>query len=100
MDSVPSEPPSRPSPRLLLTRRLVYSPLLRILLRQYHVQEVVAVRNKIENLLYYVTTLDERFMMTQPDGVEDQRKRQELIEYAITFPRGPVLSSSQKAQWH
>ena len=100
MDLVPSEPPSRPSPRLLLTRRLVYSPLLRIFLRQCHVQEVVAVRNRIENLLYYVTALDESFTVTEPDGVEDQRKRQELIEYAITFPRGPVLSSSQKAPGH
>lgn len=47
-------------------------------------QETIAVRKKIENLLQHITTLEERFA-TCPDGVQDLRRRQEIIEYVTVF---------------
>ena len=87
MDLVPSEPRSKPSPRFLLIPRFAHNPLRKILLRQNHIQETIARRNRIKNLLHHITALGERFATTGPDGVEDLRNQQELIEYVIISPR-------------
>ena len=45
-------------------------------------QETVFARNKIEDLLSRIVTLEARFA-TLPGDVEEQRRRHELIWYAI-----------------
>jgi hypothetical protein len=59
-------------------------------------QEAVAVRNKIEDLLSRVAALETLFA-TRPSDVEEQRHRIELIRYATPLTLNSVLSSSQQA---
>ena len=49
-------------------------------------------RNEIENILPHVVTLGEHFR-TLPHDVEDQRRRQALIEYDAVFRWDSPLTS-------
>ena len=57
-------------------------------------QETAVVRDKIENLVIRIATLEARFE-TPPEDVTEQRRRRELIQYAILPPLYLVLSSFQ-----
>ena len=67
-------------------------PFLKISPYRIRVQETIAIRKEIENLLPRVVTLGELFQ-TLPHDIEDQRHRQELIEYDTAFRRGSALTS-------
>jgi hypothetical protein len=74
----------------------VYDSPLKILLQLTHLQETIAVGNKIENLLSRIAGLEALFA-TRPGNVEEQRRRSELIRYAVIPPLYSVLSSFQQA---
>ncbi|KAF9644715.1 hypothetical protein BDM02DRAFT_877116 [Thelephora ganbajun] len=61
-------------------------------------QETVGVK-KIEHLLSRVVSLEERFY-SRPDGVEEQRRRRELIRYVAIPPSGSMLSYFQRVRSH
>ena len=61
-------------------------------------QETVAARNKIEDLLRMVG-LETRFT-TLPGNVEEQRRRHELIRYAVLPLQDLMLTSFQQPQGH
>lgn len=50
-----------------------------------HVQESVTVNNKVDNLLPRIIVLEEHFG-ARPHDDEEQKRRRELIEYAIVLP--------------
>ena len=58
-------------------------------------QEVIAVGNRIEGLLSRMVALEARFA-TLPGNVGEQRRRHELIRYAILLLRDSILNSSRK----
>ena len=58
-------------------------PLLTIILLLTHLQETVAVGNKIENLLSHLTVLNALFA-TLPKDVAEQRRRSELLRYVFS----------------
>jgi len=65
----------------------------------FTLQETIPVRNKIEDLLSRVATLEELFA-TLPGDVAEQRCRSEVIRYAIIPLLDTVLSSFQQARGH
>jgi len=94
MDLVPSKQSCRLSPLLMLITKFVYNSPLKACLRLTYLQEAGAIRNKVENLLSRTTALDVIFA-TRPSDVAEQRRRSELIWYAILPPSGSVLNSFQ-----
>ena len=62
-------------------------------------QEKAVARNKIENLLSRMVGLEARFS-TLPGNVEEQRRRHELIRYAILPLQDLMLTSFQQTQGH
>ena len=57
-------------------------------------QETVVAGNKIEDLLSRIVALEARFA-TLPGDVEEQRRRQELIEYAVLALRDSIFTFFQ-----
>jgi hypothetical protein len=60
-----------------------------------HLQGAAAARNKIRDLLARVAALEVHFT-TPPDDVAEQRRRSELIRYAIIPPSDLMLNSFQQ----
>ena len=54
-------------------------------------------RNKVEDLISRVATLEADFA-TLPGGVDEQRRRRELIRYVVLPLWGSVLTSFEQAQ--
>ena len=76
----------------MLIMKFAYDPLPKVLPCLTYLQETIAARNKIENLLSCVDTLEALFA-TPPGDVAEQRRRSELRGYA-NFPlQTSVLSS-------
>ena len=71
-------------PFMLITR-FAQNPVLSVFLSQTHSQEIVAVGNRIENLLSRVVILEEH-LNSRPSDVADQRHRDELIWYVAIPP--------------
>ena len=61
-----------------------------------HLQETVAVGNKIEDLLSRIVALEECFD-SRPDDVAEQRRRNELRWFVIIPQLYLVLNSFQRA---
>ena len=78
MDSVFSKQPCRPSLSLMLITKFAHNSPLEVCLGLTYLQEAVAIRNKVENLLSYTTVLEVSFA-TCPSDVAEQRRRTELI---------------------
>ena len=96
MDSALSKPPWK---TFIPITKFAYNLLPKILFVLTHLQETVAVRNKIENLLSRIAALEELFA-THPGDVADLKRRDELIRYAAIPFLGSVLSSFQEARGH
>ena len=56
-------------------------------------------RNKTEDLLSRVATLEPDFA-TLPGGVDEQRRRHQLIRYVVLPLWSSILTSLQQAQGH
>lgn len=67
---------------LYANHEVSFRPLPQNPLSQIHLQESVAVGNKVENLLSRINALEERFG-SRPDDVAEQRRRGKLIRYAM-----------------
>jgi hypothetical protein len=80
--SVLSRPFWEPSPPIT---KFANNLLPRVLLRRTHFQESVAVGNKTKVLLSHIVVLEERFD-SLPGVVEEQRRRDKVIEYVIASP--------------
>jgi len=79
--------------------KFAHYPPLKISSRRIHLQETLVVRNKIEDILSRVATLEANFA-TLPGDVDEQSRRSELIRYAILFLWDSTLTSFQQAQGH
>ena len=62
-------------------------------------QESVAVENKIGGILSRVVSLEEHFN-SRPSDVAEQRRRDDLIWYAMTPPLHCALTFLKRAQAH
>ena len=62
-------------------------------------QESAAAGNKIECLLPRIVALEERFN-SRPSDVAEQRRRDELIQYATIPPSMSGADFPQRTQWH
>ena len=66
--------------------------MLNNFLSRTHSQEIVAVSNRIKNLLSRVVALEESFD-SRPSDVADQRHRDELIQFVTVHPLRSLLIS-------
>jgi len=90
MGSVLSKPSWVSSPRFIPITRFAYVHLLRILLLRTHLQDTVAVRDKIDSLRSRITVLEPLFAAPAGDVAEGKR-RNELLWYVIVLHPDPAL---------
>jgi hypothetical protein len=62
-----------------------------------HFQGAVVVGNKVENLLFRVVALEERFDSC-PNDIAEQRRRDDLIGYVATSRLSPMLKFLQQVE--
>ena len=77
--------------------RYVLDILLNTLVRWTRIQEVVPVGKKIEALVPRIIALGEQFD-SNPSDIAEQRCREGVKRYVITFLLYSVLNTSQKIQ--
>jgi len=78
--------------------KFVYDTLFKTIVVLTHLEETAAVSNETEKFLSRITTLEPLFA-TLPSGVDEQRHRNKLIQYAVATPTvNSVLSSFQVVQ--
>ena len=82
MDSALSEPPWK---ACISITRFVFGSPIRSLVLQTHLQEITTIGNKVEDLHSRVVALEEQFD-SHPGDVEELKRREEVISYAIVPP--------------
>lgn len=98
-DSVLSKNSWRPSLTSILITKFVHDPLILILVQRTPPQESVAVRRKVEVILSHIASLDMLFA-APPGDVDEQRRRYDLLRYAIIYPVCSALTSFQQVSGH